>query len=56
MLMMFSEEARFEGCSLYGPDLSQWPADVFDAFEIFHYEENRVQIARMEADRPTNVS
>jgi len=50
ILIDFSEAARFEGCSMYGPDLSEWPADVFDAFSILNYEENRVQIARMDAD------
>lgn len=51
MLIDFSESARFEHGSMYGPDLSKWPADVFDAFSVFHFEENRIQNARIETDR-----
>ncbi len=46
----FSEAIRFEGASMYGPDLSKWPADFFDAFSIFLYEDNRVENAKIDAD------
>jgi hypothetical protein len=51
MLLDFSEAGRFEGAALYGHDLSEWPADVFDAFSVFHYEQNVIENAKMEIDR-----
>ncbi len=51
LLVDFSEAARFEGCSMYGHDLSKWPAKVFDAFSVFQFEENRIENAKMERDR-----
>jgi hypothetical protein len=51
MLLDFAESRRFEGCAMYGPDLSCWPADVFDAFSIFLYEDNRIENAKMEVDQ-----
>lgn len=50
MLMDFSESRRFEGALMYGPNLAEWPVEVFDAFSIFHYEDNRVENAKMEVD------
>lgn len=50
LLIDYSESARFEHQPVY-QSLADWPADVFDAFAIFHYEENRIQSARMETDR-----
>lgn len=51
LLMDFSESGRFEHSSPYGSNLSEWPADVFDAFAIFHYEENRIESSKMDADK-----
>lgn len=50
MLLDFSEAARFGGGLMYGPDLSEWPADIFDAFSLLYYEDNRIQMAKMDAD------
>ena len=51
VLFDFSEATRFEGCAMYGTNLAEWPADVFDAFSIFQYEENRIESAKMEVAR-----
>jgi hypothetical protein len=50
MLSDHAESSRFEGAHLYGPDLSKWPADVFDAFSLFRYEDNRVENAKIDVD------
>ena len=36
---------------MFGPDLSQWPVDVFDAFAIFASEDKAVDFAKYEADK-----
>lgn len=50
LLGNYSECSRFEGCSIYGNNLSEWPADVFDAHAIFLYEETRIENAKMDRD------
>lgn len=51
LLQDWSESSRFDGCSLFGPDLSRWPAEVFDAFVIFASEESRIDSAKLEVDK-----
>jgi hypothetical protein len=51
LLSDWSESQRMEGCYMFGPDLSQWPVDIFDAFVIFATEEKSVEFAKYEADK-----
>jgi len=39
------------GASLYGPDLSKWPSREVEALTVLQYEHNRVENARIEAER-----
>ena len=48
--MLWISSQRFEHGTLYGPDLSQWPAREYDAFEIFEVEERRIEAAKYNAD------
>lgn len=36
---------------MFGPDLSQWPVEVFDAFALFAAEDKIVDFAKYEADK-----
>ena len=50
VLMLWASSRRFENGLLYGPDLSSWPAHVYDAFDLFNAEENRLTAAKWDAD------
>jgi hypothetical protein len=52
MLNLWTSSRRFEGAFLYGPDLSQWPSRMFDSFEIFQSEYDRIESARYKTDNP----
>lgn len=43
VLMDYAEAGRFEGAHMYGPDLSRWPARLFDAFALFALEDSRIE-------------
>ena len=48
---MWASSRRFEGAHLFGPDLSKWPARVYDAFELFHEQYARVESEMLEAEK-----
>lgn len=51
ILLDYAESERFEGASLFGPDLSKWPSKIFDAFALFKYEHNVIENAKFEMER-----
>ena len=51
LLSMWVSSRRFEGAHLFGPDLSRWPARVYDAFELFHGQYARVESEMLAAEK-----
>lgn len=51
MLNEYIESTRFHGAHMYGTNLSEWPADVYDAFSIFMLEENMAESAKWDSDK-----
>lgn len=51
MLLDWSSARRFEGAHMYGSDLSSWPCDIFDAWDVFAFEDNKIENAKIDTDR-----
>ena len=50
VLLLFATSKRFEGAFLQGPNLWDWSAHLYDAFDLLNRESNMLQSTLIEAD------